>query len=127
MAFSKGLEYESRGMYDDASRAFGEAGAADPGFIQASSLAGKMEQAALYGSGGGSSQTEGFEQSVVTSMGTEGDGMDDMLAANLVNSNFIVSEELYWNYGSWALAPPGGGPVWRGFGIIIIRGNLDAD
>jgi hypothetical protein len=53
--------------------------------------------------------------------------MDDMLTANLVNSNFIVSDELYWNYGSWALAPPGGGPVWKGYGIIIIRGNLDAD
>jgi len=128
MAFSKGLLYESRGMYDDASRAFGDAGKADPGFIQASNLAGKMEQAALYGGGGGSSsQTEGFEQSVVTSMGTGGDGMDDMLTANLVNSNFIVSDELYWNYGSWALAPPGGGSAWRGYGIIIIRGNLDAD
>ncbi len=132
MAFSKGLFYESRGMYDDASSAFDEAGKEDPGFIQASGLAGKMQQASSYSGGsegGASSQTEGFEQEVASSMETEGieAGVDQIQAANLLNGNFIASDELYWNYGSFAIAPPGGGPVWKGYGIIIIRGNLDGD
>ena len=29
--------------------------------------------------------------------------------------------------GSLPIAPPGGGPVWNGLGIIIIRGHLDAE
>jgi tetratricopeptide (TPR) repeat protein len=131
MAYSKGLSYERQGMYDDARNSFRDAGNQDPDFIEASSLAKKMELTSSYGremKGEPSSGAGSFEQEVASSIKPEGTGadMDRIQAANLVNGNFIMNNELYWNYGSYAIAPPGGGPIRSGYGTIIIRGRLDA-
>jgi tetratricopeptide (TPR) repeat protein len=131
MAFSKGLSYERLGMYDDAGKSFRDASAKDPGFAEASSLAMKMDMTSSYGKelkGPPSTRGKSFEQDVAPSMetgGTKGD-MDRIQAANLVNGGFLMNDELYWNYGSYPTDPPGGGPVWSGYGRIIIRGHLDA-
>jgi hypothetical protein len=79
--------------------------------------------------GESSSGAGSFEQEVASSIKPEGAGsdMDRIQAANLVNGNFIMSDELYWNFGSYPLAPPGGGPIRSGYGTIIIRGHLDAN
>lgn len=131
MAFSKGLSYEQRGMYDEATSSFREAGREDPGFVEASSLAGKMQMTSAYRGemkGAPSGRGKSFEQEVASSIQSEGagTGMDGIQAANLVNGNFIMSNELYWDFGSYPIAPPGGGPIWDGYGTIIIRGHLDA-
>jgi tetratricopeptide (TPR) repeat protein len=131
MAFSKGLSYERRGMYDDATNSFRDAGNQDPGFIEASSLANKMELTSSYDremKGESSSGAGSFEQEVASSIKPDGaaSDRDRIQAANLVNGNFILNDELYWNYGSYAIAPPGGGSIWSGYGTIIIRGHLDA-
>ncbi|MBU8920732.1 MAG: tetratricopeptide repeat protein [Bacteroidales bacterium] len=121
MSYSKGLFYERRGMHSDAARSFRNAGNADPGFSQASDLAGKMDQASSFGS-------SGFEADVTTSMKREDSqsGFGTVQAANLINCNFIANTDLYWTLGSLAAPPPGGAPVWYGNGIIIIRGDFDA-
>jgi tetratricopeptide (TPR) repeat protein len=131
MAFSKGLSYERQGMYDDAASSFRDAADRDPGFGEASSLAAKMELTASYGreiKGEPSSRGKSFEQEIAPSIKPEGAGTDlDMIqAANLVNGNFIMNNELYWDFGSYPIPPPGGGPIRSGYGTIIIRGRLDA-
>ena len=52
-------------------------------------------------------------------------GTDRSLHTNLVKGNFLLDDELYWNYGSYPLGPPGGGPT-GDYGTIIIWGHLDA-
>jgi len=132
MAFSRGLSYERQGMYDAAGESFKDAHERDPGFIQASSLSNKMQNISSYNtelSGEPSSRTKSFEQKAASSMKAEEMevGLGQIQAANLINGDFIATDELYWRYGSWAIAPPGGGPVWRGYGIITIKGNPDAN
>ncbi len=132
MAYGKGLGYERKGMYGEALESFKEAGKHDPGFHQASGMAGKMEQAQIYsgGTGGGQGSSTGeFEKMVSGSMKADEmqAGMGQVQASNLINSNFIMNNELYWYFGNGALAPPGGGPVWSGYGTILIKGELDAD
>ncbi len=90
----------------------------DPGFVEASNLADKMQMTSAYRGemkGAPSGRGKSFEQEVASSIQPEGagTGMDAIQAANLVNGNFIMSDELYWNFGSYPIAPPGGGPIWR--------------
>jgi tetratricopeptide (TPR) repeat protein len=132
MAFSKGLSYEREGMYGDARNSFRDAAAQDPGFGEAAGLADKMELASSYDreiKGEPSARAKSFEEAVAPSIQPEGAGtaMDRIQAANLVNGDFIMNDELYWNFGSYAIPPPGGGPIWSGYGRIIIRGHLDAN
>jgi tetratricopeptide (TPR) repeat protein len=131
MAFSEGLSFEREGRYDNARESFKDAHERDPGFSQASTLADKMQYMSSYSAeskGGPSSHTKSFEHSVVASMKAEEAeaGLGHVQTINLIDGDFLMSDELYWRYGSWAVAPPGGGPVWKGYGIITIRGNPDA-
>ncbi|MCP4550283.1 MAG: tetratricopeptide repeat protein [bacterium] len=120
MSYSKGLFYERRGLHSDAARLFRSAGDVDPGFIQATNLAGVMTNA--------SSTSTGFEANVTTSFRSEDaqTGYGTVQSANLLNGNFITDTDLYWTHGSLPGAPPGGGSIWPGYGSIIIRGNFDA-
>jgi tetratricopeptide (TPR) repeat protein len=132
MAFSEGLSQERRGLFDDAAGSFRKAGALDPGFAEASRLAGKMEMTSAYRGelkGAPSGRAKSFEQEVGSLISPEGAGadMDAAQAANLVNGGFIMNTELYWYYGSYPMAPPGGGPIGNGYGTIIVRGHLDAN
>jgi tetratricopeptide (TPR) repeat protein len=131
MAYSKGLSYEREGLYDDASSAFRDAAKQDPGFGMAADLATKMELTSSYGkeiTGPPSGRAKSFEQEVASSIKPEGEqtAMDAVQAANLVNGGFLMNNELYWDFGSYPAPPPGGGPIWAGYGTIIIRGHLDA-
>ena len=132
MAYSKGLSYERQGMYDDAMNSFRDAARQDPGFGEASSLADKMEMTSSYEKeikGEPSSRAKSFEQEVASSIKPEGaeTDLDLIQASNLVNGNFLMNNELYWDFGSYPIPPPGGGPIWSGYGTIIIRGLLDAE
>ena len=130
LAFSEGLTSARDGRYDDAARSFKDAGALDHGFTQASILADKMQNMSAYSAeskGAPSSRAKSFERTVIASMNAEATGgIDHVQAASLIDGNFISSNELYWRFGSLATPPPGGGPVWAGYGTVIIRGNPDA-
>ncbi|MBN2070977.1 MAG: tetratricopeptide repeat protein [Candidatus Krumholzibacteriota bacterium] len=130
MSYSKGLFYERRGMYGDAARSFREASTQDPGFSAASGMAAKMTSTSDYNDKGKPGRGgSDFERKVTSSMqkGSEEGGLGSVQAANLANNQFIMNTDLYWLYGSYAIEPPGGGPVGKGFGTIMIWGNLDAD
>ena len=132
MAYSEGLLYQKRGLHHVALKSFRNAGLYDPDFSQAAGLSNKMNETINYNrdmSAEPGTQTSEFESKVTASMttGLTADGIDHIQAANLINSNFIINNELYWLFGSFPIAPPGGGPILSGFGTIIIEGNLDAD
>ena len=130
MSYSKGLFYQRRGMHGDAMRSFSNANRQDPGFSQATDMAGRMSNTADYNRQGKPERGQGnFEKKISSSMmkGFQEVGLDNIQAANLANNNFILNTELYLSYGSYAIAPPWGGPIGIGFGTIIIRGDLDAD
>jgi tetratricopeptide (TPR) repeat protein len=132
MAYSKGLSYERQGMYDDATNSFRDAARQDPGFGEASSLADKMELTSSLGreiKGDPSGVAKSFELEVASSIKPEGaqTGMDLIQSANLVNGGFLMNNELYWDFGSFPIPPPGGGPIRSGYGTVIIRGHLDAN
>jgi|WetSurMetagenome_2_1015567.scaffolds.fasta_scaffold05696_2 tetratricopeptide (TPR) repeat protein len=132
MAYSKGLSYEKQGLYGEAESSFRDAAARDPGFGEAAGLADKMDLTASYGreiKGDPSSRAKAFEEAVAPSIEPEGEetAVDLIQAANLVNGGFLMNDELYWDFGSFPSPPPGGGPIWTGYGTIIIRGHLDAE
>ena len=132
MAYSQGLDYQKRGLYQPASNSFRDAGLYDPDFSQAGAMTQKMVETANYyrdvtaepGTDAGD-----FESRVTASMTSSlsGNGLEQIQSANLINSNFIINNNLYWNYGTLPFAPPGGGPIKTGFGTVIIEGYLDVD
>jgi tetratricopeptide (TPR) repeat protein len=132
MAYSQGLEYQKRGLYYAASNSFRNAGLYDSGFSQAGKLAQRMTETTNYfrdiKAEPGAERSD-FESRVTTSMttGPVGTGFDQVQASNLINSNFIINNGLYWNYGTLPIEPPGGGPIKTGFGTVIIKGSFDAD
>ena len=129
MSYSTGLFYERRGMYRDAARSFGSASSQDPGFSQATEMSGRMGSTADYdGQGKPGRGRSDFEKKVSSSMrGSDEGGLGSVQAANLANGHFILDPDLFWLFGSYPVAPPGGGPVGTGFGTILIEGNMDAD
>ena len=129
MSYSKGLFYEKRGMHRDAARSFSSASSQDPGFSLAADMSVKMGSTADYdGQGKPGKGRSKFEKKISSSMrGSDEGGLGSVQAANLANGNFILDPELYWFFGSYPAAPPGGGLGGTGFGTIFIEGNMDAD
>jgi tetratricopeptide (TPR) repeat protein len=126
MAFSRGLSYKSRGMPGEALESFREAREYDPGFSAATGLAGKMEVAAAYTGDGGNTR---FKKLIDTSVRAEEMevGADNIQNINLINNGFIRTPDGRYYFGIDPLAPPGGGSISTGYGVIVIEGNLDAD
>lgn len=126
MAFSRGLYYQREGMPGEALESFREAGDYDPGFSTATNLAGKMQVAANYGAEG---NTTRFKKMIDTSVRVDEMevGLDNIQNANLFNNGFIRTFDGRYYFGIDPLAPPGGGAISTGYGVIVIEGNLDAD
>ncbi|MFO7914559.1 MAG: tetratricopeptide repeat protein [Candidatus Krumholzibacteriales bacterium] len=126
MAFSRGLYYQKEGMPGEAVKSFREAGDHDPGFSRATNLAGKMQLAANFGAEG---NTGKFKKMIDTSVRADEmeAGLGNIQNANLFNNGFIRTGDGRYYFGIDPLAPPGGGEISTGYGVIVIEGNLDAD
>mgnify|MGYP001143154633 CR=1 FL=1 len=126
MAFSRGLYYQREGMPGEALKSFQEAGDYDPGFSRATNLAGKMQLAANYGAGENTTKLKNMIDTSVRADEMEV-GLDNIQNANLFNNGFIRTGDIRYYFGIDPLAPPGGGAISTGYGVIVIEGNLDAD
>ncbi|MCD6380425.1 hypothetical protein J7M07_08295 [bacterium] len=126
MAFSRGLYYQQQGMYEEATKSFGKAKQYDPGFAGAAGMAKKAELNLSYSR---DKNNEKFRQVITASLSAEGEkiGLDNIQTINLINSGFVRGIDTPFDFGINPLAPPGGGPIRDGYGVIIIGGNLDAD
>ncbi len=126
MAFSHGLYYQQQGMHEKALESFGKAKQYDPGFGEAAGMAGKMELNLSYAR---DKDKKEFEQKITASVSVDGikTGLDNIQIINLINSGFIRGIDTNLDFGIIPIAPPGGGSIRNGYGVIIIEGNLDAD
>jgi len=126
MAFSRGLSFQNQGRPGEALESFREAREHDPGFSRATNLAGRMKLAADFGAEG---NVKKFKNLIETSVKTEEMeiGLDNIQNFNLFNNGFIRSADGRYYFGINPLAPPGGGSISTGYGVIVIEGNLDAD
>lgn len=126
MAFSRGLYYQQQGLDEDALESFQKAGQYDPGFAGAAGMAEKVE---LNLSFARDKNKENFEKKIAASASVDENtiGLGNMQKINLLNSGLIKDIETYFSLGINPIAPPGGGPIKNGYGVLSIEGNLDAD
>ena len=122
MAYSRGLDYQSRGMPDAARREFRSAGGHDKNFAQA---ANKIQALGPAPTGGaGEPSFDGFEASVTSESEKEMEvtGLDGVQTTTLINSGYIRNQTDYDRFGLSPYKPP---VVNEGV-MVIIRGDLDA-
>jgi len=127
MAYCRGLDYQSRGMYDAAGQEFQKAASEDKNFSQASAKV--QEVAGLPDAGSGDEGSfESFESAVTTAveqeLGLPITVFDRAQINNLLNSGFISERSIYDRFGNPPITPP---IIDFGSSIIIIRGDLDAE
>lgn len=117
LAYSKGLDYQRRGMYKEAESSFRSAAKADPGFSAASAKAAVMSGALSMG--GGAPSTSSFEAAVQSVDVTQ---IASQLATNLtlISTDLGLIQNLHFQ--KPVLKPP----VVRGTGTVVIQGDLDA-
>lgn len=132
LAYSRGLEFRSMGMYQEAASEFNDAVELDGGFTAAkvqnqsatrmsasqSSVAGSFEQLEISAGGSGeetSGTLEGFQSSVLSGLGFTG-GSDLMNSFNNRLDLFPINLDI----------PPIPRPP-DNIGTVIIRGDLDAE
>lgn len=126
MSYCRGLDYQSLGMTDAARLEFENAVSEDKSFQQASAKLNEVtlapsvdvEEIATF---------ESFESSVTAESDKELEytGLDVIHSTTLDNTGFISERRIYDRYGNSPIRPPN--PDEAGYGIIIIRGNLDVD
>jgi tetratricopeptide (TPR) repeat protein len=133
MAYSQGLYYQRRGLYETAENYFRNAVRLDAGFKEAAVMSDRMAKMVAFeaegDAGEGARTSQSFEEQVLATMEIEDQevDLDYIQNINLTNSGFIYNGGIYLRYGSSPIAPPGGGPIREGTGIIIIEGNFDVD
>nr|MBN2276504.1 tetratricopeptide repeat protein [candidate division Zixibacteria bacterium] len=125
MAYCRGLDYQSRGMYDAAREEYNKAVTEDKNFVPA---AAKANQVAAVSGGEGGESFETFEEAATSSSesetGGEETGLDQTQITTLLNSGFISEQTLYERFGNPPINPP---VINLGSRVIIIRGDLDAE
>jgi hypothetical protein len=126
MAYCRGLEFRSQGMYLEAGREFNQAVVEDNGFDAARQ---QGESMGRLSAGAGEGQAfENFEASVTTASDNaeSSDQLEGFQSSTLANSGFIQDSNLSERFGRTPDKPPRPSPVIN-VGTVIIRGNLDAD
>jgi tetratricopeptide (TPR) repeat protein len=127
MAFSRGLKYQSMGMNQEARQEFQTALSTDNSFQQAAMQNQKIASEVGGGATPGEESFGQFESSVTGESENEmqhNRGLDQTQINTLNNSGFLYHPQRHENPDNTASVPPVSDP---GAGIIIIKGNLDAD
>jgi tetratricopeptide (TPR) repeat protein len=121
LAYSRGLDYESRGLYDQARVQFHDAVAHDAGFQAAQTQLKTATSAGLSTSG----SLESFETEVFATSGTTpetgGNELGSFQQSTIINGGFVPS-----GGGSDNSPPPIQPPVVGNTGHVIVRGSVDA-
>jgi len=128
LAYSRGLDYRSRGMYREAQQQFNDAVVEDNSFGQAGTAAKAASAMATAGTespGGGLSN---FESSVtaLSEVPASSGAVESFQEAVLQTSGFIQDWQTVDRFGNTVYSPPRIGDFTNN-GIIIIRGDLDAE
>ncbi len=128
MAYSRGLDYQRRGMPDAARQSFERAGSIDRNFDAPDDKLGKIS-GLTGGEGGdeGETTTESFEETVVTTVEdqlTEA-GLDATQVQTILYNGFIFDPSLFNRFGRDPNAPPFGIDIRTRSAVVIIRGDLD--
>jgi len=107
MAYSRGLDFQSRGMYGEARQQFQQAAGADQNFGDAGNKIQELAFAPTISMDGGQAFQQ-FESSVGTETDWAGavEGMDEFQVLNLMNSGFINDPNLFNQFGNSPIRPP---------------------
>lgn len=123
MAYSRGLDFKSKGMYQEAAGQFNDAARMDNGFMVA-----KQQQAITTRQAAAKLQATQSASQVETVMIEAADfeitaeSLDRMQAAILNQAGFIRVNDAFNNFGNPTYSPP---RIGDGDGVIIIRGVFD--
>ncbi len=122
LAYSRGIDYRSRGMMGDAQREFNRAARIDRNFQVARSQAAAASQAGTEGTGKEGSVKE-FEAAVgdETASTEAGAGLAGQLTTVVINSGVVPGSPF-----TGGVLAPNGMINTQGTATIIIRGNPDA-
>jgi tetratricopeptide (TPR) repeat protein len=124
MAYSRGLDFRSQGMYEAANTQFGLAVQADKGFQDAA-----VQQKAMVGAAAGSEESslQTFKTEVAGAAGQDegGGSLDQFQSSSLLSHGFIRDPGDLDQFGNTPDSPDRVVKP-EGFETIIIRGNLDA-
>lgn len=125
MAYSRGLNYQRLGMYDAARREFQKASSEDRNFHQANRKLQRLSRAPEQ-SGEAEGSVETFELSVTSESESErhSGGLDRIQTGTLANAGFLHEPHTFDRYDESSTAPP---DTESRTGIVVIRGNFDAD
>jgi len=123
LAYCRGLDYKSRGMFTEAHREFQHASQEDKGFAEAQAQA----EALSYAPTAAMEEAGSFErfESQMTSQSDEdllSDGLDRFQASTVINSGFITDLGALDRFGNTPDSPTRRTDK---NGTVIIRGNLD--
>ncbi len=120
LAYSRGLDYESRGLYEQARAQFNNAVAQDAGFQAAQSQLKTVSSAGLSTSG----SLESFETEVLATGGTtpqtSGNELGSFQQSTVINGGFVPT-----GGGSGNSPPPIQPPVVGNTGHVVVRGSVD--
>jgi len=107
MAYCRGLDFQSRGMYGEARQQFQQAAGADQNFGDAGNKIQDLAFAPTVSMDGGQAFQQ-FESSVSTETDWTGavEGMDEFQVLNLMNSGFISDPNLFNRFGNSPIRPP---------------------
>jgi len=124
MAYCRGLDLRSQGMYDAAANEFQQAVSQDQGFEEAGV---QLKAAAAAGGGDEAGSFEQFESELTSASEDEGgdDGLGRFQAGSLASHNFIRDPGTLDRFGNTPDSPDRTVDI-EGFGTVTIRGNLDA-
>ncbi len=121
LAYSRGLELQSQGRYDDAQQQFQQAADVDAGFMEAGAAA---KSAGDIAASGGDVDPGQFEAAVVEAAEALGDiSLDGFQAAQIIDNGFINTINLLDEWGNPARGRVG--ELGGGLGTVLIRGDLD--
>jgi len=126
MAYCRGLDYESRGMVDQARQEYRQAMTQDRSFKQAAAQDQVLARAPAVAAEQ-SMTPQQFETSLLSTAegGLLTDGLDQFQNSALNDQQFIRDPESLDRYGNTPDAPDRTGEI-SNVGTVIVRGNLDA-